>query len=530
LINYLRIHLTGMKRIFTLSLAFAFLGGLQLTGQNLGVNESSPTSRLSVRGGVAIGSAAYTQYVSPPSDGLILSGNAGFGRPDPQVQVDVAQNQAVRVGNALLSSGGDFMHLANNAWFNGTSWQSTGGAGAILQFSGTTTTFFRHNGAGTLTSSVVIDGNGRVGIGSTGPVARLEVVADGVAAYTGSAHSAILRTVGTALSNVAGSETILASFGARTTNESSLGVRLFRNTNGSDWTTSAVLLEMDVDNTARVNNSYISLAAGGNVGIGIANPAAKLHVTGNLRADGDVRANTGDVFSSDEFYSNQAIGVGTFLYIQGGGAANRNVLRTDGNNGYLWPWGPGTAFPTVSVGGGATTNLAVSGTLSKGAGTFKIDHPQDPENKYLIHSFVESPDMLNIYNGIVTLDANGAATVQLPDYFMVLNRDFRYTLTPLGAPAPNLYIAREVTEGSFAIAGGQPGQRISWQVTGIRQDPYARRYPIVPVVEKRPEERGYYLHPELYGQPPTRAMIYGWGRGSRFPEDAQPMPTAEGSR
>ena len=55
-----------------------------------------------------------------------------------------------------------------------------------------------------------------------------------------------------------------------------------------------------------------------------------------------------------------------------------------------------------------------------------IDHPLDPANKYLYHSFVESPDMKNIYDGVITTDANGDATVVMPDYFEALNKDFRY--------------------------------------------------------------------------------------------------------
>ena len=54
-------------------------------------------------------------------------------------------------------------------------------------------------------------------------------------------------------------------------------------------------------------------------------------------------------------------------------------------------------------------NVQVTGSLSKGAGSFKIDHPLDPANKYLYHSFVESPDMLNIYRGTVALDSKGEA-------------------------------------------------------------------------------------------------------------------------
>ncbi|MCA9325474.1 hypothetical protein KDA23_05435, partial [Candidatus Saccharibacteria bacterium] len=78
--------------------------------------------------------------------------------------------------------------------------------------------------------------------------------------------------------------------------------------------------------------------------------------------------------------------------------------------------------PTVSVTGGAS----VTGTLSKSSGTFVIDHPLDPANKLLFHSFVESPDVKNMYDGIVTTDSSGEALVTLPDYFESLNRDYRY--------------------------------------------------------------------------------------------------------
>jgi hypothetical protein len=148
----------------------------------------------------------------------------------------------------------------------------------------------------------------------------------------------------------------------------------------------------------------------------------------------------------------------------------------------------------------------VNGTLSKNGGSFKIDHPLDPANKYLSHSFVESPDMMNIYNGITLLDEHGQATIPLPEWFQTLNRDFRYQLTALGAPQPNLYVAAEVAGNQFAIGGGQPGAKVSWQITGIRQDPWANAHRIPVEEEKAGDERGKYLNPELYGQQPDAAI------------------------
>jgi hypothetical protein len=132
--------------------------------------------------------------------------------------------------------------------------------------------------------------------------------------------------------------------------------------------------------------------------------------------------------------------------------------------------------------------MAVTGTLTKGAGSFRIDHPLDPDHKYLSHSFVESPDMMNVYNGNATLDAEGRATVELPDYFEALNRDFRYQLTAIGAPGPNLYIAEGVKQNRFRIAGGRPYAHVSWQVTGVRQDTYAEEHRIKVEEDKAPAE------------------------------------------
>lgn len=145
-------------------------------------------------------------------------------------------------------------------------------------------------------------------------------------------------------------------------------------------------------------------------------------------------------------------------------------------------------------------NVTVTGNLSKGGGSFKIDHPLDPENKYLSHSFVESPDMMNIYNGIVKLDDKGTAEVTMPDYFDALNRDFRYQLTCIGGFAP-VYVANKVSGNRFKIAGGTPGMEVSWQLTGVRKDAYAEKHRIK-VEEMKPiAERGSYLHPDAFGKP-----------------------------
>jgi hypothetical protein len=134
----------------------------------------------------------------------------------------------------------------------------------------------------------------------------------------------------------------------------------------------------------------------------------------------------------------------------------------------------GNFFGDVKIGG----DLNVVGVKN-----FKIDHPIDPENKYLVHASIESSEVMNLYTGNITLDKNGEGVVRLPDWFQALNKDFRYTLTSIGSFAP-VFIAEEVADNRFKIGGGFPGSRVSWQVTGVRNDIYMQKHPMKVEVDK----------------------------------------------
>ena len=162
-------------------------------------------------------------------------------------------------------------------------------------------------------------------------------------------------------------------------------------------------------------------------------------------------------------------------------------------------------FGETNYAGYFSGDVEVTGTLSKGAGSFKIDHPLDPANRYLYHSFVESPDMMNIYNGNVVTDEEGRAVITLPDWFESLNRDFRYQLSVIDETDSDQFVqakvVQKITDGAFTIRTSAPGVEVSWQVTGIRQDPFANAHRI-PVEQDKPlAERGTYLHPEARGLP-----------------------------
>jgi len=181
-------------------------------------------------------------------------------------------------------------------------------------------------------------------------------------------------------------------------------------------------------------------------------------------------------------------------------------------------------YGRCSVGGGRYAGyfngpVRVNGTLSKSGGSFVIDHPLDPENRTLSHSFVESPDMMNIYNGNVVTDADGTATVALPDWFEALNRDFRYQLTVIGQFAQAI-VAREIEDNSFVIRTDRGNVKVSWQVTGIRHDRWAEAHRI-PVEEDKPDdERGTYLAPEDWDQP--RELGLEWRQEASLRGDHEP--------
>ena len=193
-----------------------------------------------------------------------------------------------------------------------------------------------------------------------------------------------------------------------------------------------------------------------------------------------------------------AVGDGAFYMDNPSGTP---VLNWDGNDYIQFTRGTNILDFVISSATAMSLNssgdLNVVGTLSKGGGSFKIDHPQDPLNKMLYHSFAESPDMLNIYTGTVTLDGAGNADVPLPSYFEALNKDFTYQLTPIGQSA-SLYISQEVSGNQFSIAGGSASQKVSWQVTGIRQDNFANCNRIPTEVDKVEGEIGNYIHPRCF--------------------------------
>lgn len=206
-----------------------------------------------------------------------------------------------------------------------------------------------------------------------------------------------------------------------------------------------------------------------------------------ILGDSSLSGSVGVLATADDGLALKALNNSNFTTLWAENFGVGDVLFADGTAGSVRIDTSGT----VHASGGFVTGFALQS---------RMDHPLDPTGKYLTHASIESSEMLNLYTGNAILGADGSAAVPLPDWFTALNEDFRYQLTPIGGFA-QLYIAEEITGSQFRIAGGRGGMKVSWQVTGVRRDAYAKMHPLVVESEKQGDERGHYLHPDAFGQP-----------------------------
>lgn len=200
-------------------------------------------------------------------------------------------------------------------------------------------------------------------------------------------------------------------------------------------------------------------------------------------------------------------------------------------------WGDGGNYGVI---GGTSTNAASSnfGLLSLtnsgafGIKSFVVDYPLAPTEKTLRHFSVESNEVLNLYRGIVVLDANGQGVVTLPEYFDAVNTKVTYQLTPIGSGVQP-YVAVEEANNQFTVAGA-PNTKVSWTIHAQRNDPTIRHFQATkggdysaPVTAKKPYEQGKYLVPEAYGQPKEAGVFYDAAREKRAEEAMREGPRGE---
>jgi hypothetical protein len=331
---------------------------------------------------------------------------------------------------------------------------------------------------GDLAQRLVIDEQGKVGIGTENPGARLEVAGDG--RFNG--PLSVQGTLTASRLEVSG----IAQIGGdlNVAGEGKLSGPL--SVQGALTTGGAARIGGDLTVTGRLTAASVT---GDGAALSNVTPADNSITSAKLAQDA---ASLSKVTGGKMVMSTDRLDVAGYMALNG----PLNVL-----GGFTA--GSAAPNPISQIYG----NLHVQGRLTAGVKTFKIDHPLDPENKYLSHSSVESPDVMNIYNGNIISDTHGNATVVLPDYFEALNRDFRYQLTVIGKFAQAI-VASGIENNRFVIKTDQPDVKVSWQVTGIRQDASARALPNSVEEEKPEAERGLFLHPEHYGHSRERGIAY----------------------
>jgi hypothetical protein len=326
---------------------------------------------------------------------------------------------------------------------------------------GTANSISMFSAKSTIANSRILQKGNNIGIGTTTPASPLTVngIIQSLAGGFTFPDNSVQATAGITAVNHDGTMTGTGSAG------SPLGVNNPLNLTGSNGSPAISVVQSNTDGVPAV---YVSDPTTAGYGI-------EVQTTGGVGID---------AFDDGDY----GIGVIGGNYSWGGYG-----IYGVGLSGYAWAgWFQG--------------DLNVTGNLEYTAGQAKIDDPLDPANKYLYHSSVQSPDMKDMYDGTVTTDAAGDATVQLPAWFQALNRDFRYQLTPIGQFAQAI-VAIEVEANQFTIKTDKPNVKVSWQVTGTRQDAWANAHRIPVEIDKPEDERGYYMHPELFGAGPEKNVV-----------------------
>lgn len=484
---------------------------------NLVVN-SAVGMRVSVLQGSISGTAVYVELQFPTSNtnglvsceignGAIVSGtfagiNWANGPYFIKTEIDPAggvnytisgTNQLLSVPYALYAQSADYNNLSNkptnvSSFTNDAGYITAEVDGSVtnelqsLSVSGSTLTISGGNSV-TLPSGGGVTLDGAYDFGGAGAGRQITVDAGEVSMITNSPSGIALRAENTntgvsIISNNTNAANTFSTIQASTNSTSNIASAVIGNSTGAAWGVSGQVQSTATAQAAVYGSNLRTNGGHGMMGVGYNGVVGQTQYSMGYAVYGE---NT-DAVSP---------------WGNGVGVAGKGYYGVFGEDRYT-----GTIAGAYGV--YANGNLGATGTK-----TFNIDHPKDPENKFLRHFSMESDEVLNVYRGTIVFDANGEAVVTLPSYFSDINRNVSYQLTPVGAYMP-LYVKEKVNANNqFIVSGGIAGKEVSWVVYAERNDLYMQKNPDQrkTEIEKRPQDKGKYLMPSLYDAGKDKAMF-----------------------
>ena len=474
--------------------------------------------RISILQGSISGTAVYAELQFPTSNtnglvslevgsGAVVSGsfatiNWANGPYFIKTEIDPAggvnytisgTNQLLSVPYALYAHSADYNNLTNapvnvSAFTNDAGYITTEVDGSVtneiqnLSVAGSTLTISGGNSV-TLPSGGGTTLDGAYDFGGPGAGRMITADAGEVSITTNSSNGIALRAENTntgvsVIANNTNASNTFSTIQSSTSSSSSNASAVIGNTSGAAWGVSGQV-QSTASAQAAVYGSNLRTAGGhGVMGIGFNGVV------------GQTQYSSGYAVYGENFDAIAPLGDGV-------GVAGR---------GYFGVFGEDRYSGTVAGAYGVYSNGNFGATGTK---TFNIDHPKDPENKFLRHFSIESNEVLNVYRGTVVFDANGEAVVTLPDYFTDININISYQLTPVGAYM-QVFIKEKVNgSNQFVIAGGIAGKEVSWAVYAERNDLYMQKNPEQrnTEVQKREQDKGKYLIPALYNAGENKAIF-----------------------
>lgn len=380
-------------------------GYVAVSGSGMSINTSSPNALLhaysSISGATILnleGTNGSLFSVVDNLSGSLMSVNNNAGLPVFEVFSDdrviggrFGQNDFVITsgGNVGIGTGvpSSKFHVIGASTFNGDI-SSTGsfiaGSGSAgnpsFEFSGDTDTgMFTPSGnvISFATSGVErlrIDNIGRVGIGTTSPIANLSVTGNAVFGETGSSIGATVSVK--RIGNNYNLELVGATDGV--TNFAVLG-----GSTNMLWTSRANYFDMQTNTAGKglaltTNGGSLFLSSSGNVGIGTTTPSSQLHVIGSglfasgLAVTGLVTSNSGNFINSLQLngsgvglYDTSVFNLGTISGSNSISCGQERQIQSLTLNGVATTFTKGSGWPTTnSISRETTLNIFASGNTS----------------------------------------------------------------------------------------------------------------------------------------------------------------------